>query len=139
MGILGLTWDPAFLRTRAGMTMAVESGVGVLGAVISIVLGNGFESFLYWSTFFISGMFLFTHVTSLTQVLEAKIPSIAKIHLGYLAAWSVMLAIACIYRFIFWNFISVMLSEICDIFLLLFIIFICFIDFLLGSFGCFFD
>merc|ERR1712106_1027663 len=106
MGILGLTWDPAFLRTRAGMTMAVESGVGVLGAVISIVLGNGFESFLYWSTFFISGMFLFTHVTSLTQVLEAKIPSIAKILLGYLAAWSVMLAIACIYRFIFWNFIS---------------------------------
>merc|ERR1712212_966326 len=86
MGVLGLTWDPSFLRTRAGMTMAVESGVGALGAVISIVLGNGLESFLYWSTFIISGMFLFTHITSLTQVLESKIPPIAKIHLGYLAS-----------------------------------------------------
>ena len=39
----------------------------------------GLESFLYWSTFIISGMFLFTHITSLTQVLESKIPPIAKI------------------------------------------------------------
>merc|ERR1719187_2322974 len=87
--------------------MAVQSGVGGLGAIISIVLGNGLEAFLYWSTFFISGLFLFTHITSLTQVLESKIPSIAKIHLGYLAGWSVMLGIACIYRFVFWNLISI--------------------------------
>eukprot|EP00092_Neocalanus_flemingeri_P044099 GFUD01048774.1.p1 GENE.GFUD01048774.1~~GFUD01048774.1.p1 ORF type:complete len:166 (+),score=29.76 GFUD01048774.1:57-500(+) len=105
--VFGLTWDPTFLKTRAGMTMTVESAVGLLGAVISIVLGNGFESFIYWSTFFISGFFLFTHVTNLTQVLESKVPAIAKIHLGYLAIWTVMLAIACIYRFVAWNFISI--------------------------------
>ena len=69
-------------------------GVGLIGAFVSIVLGNGkdrrkecrslfsfsgFESFLYWSSFFISGTFLFTHITSLTQVLETKVPALAKI------------------------------------------------------------
>ena len=40
---------------------------------------SGFESFLYWFAFFISGFFLLTHVTNLTQTLESKVPAIAKI------------------------------------------------------------
>eukprot|EP00092_Neocalanus_flemingeri_P034090 GFUD01037072.1.p1 GENE.GFUD01037072.1~~GFUD01037072.1.p1 ORF type:complete len:172 (-),score=26.71 GFUD01037072.1:106-561(-) len=107
MGMMGLAWDTTFLKTRAGMTMTVESGVGLLGAVISIVLGNGLESFIYCSTFFISGFFLFTNVTNLTKTLEAKGPSLPKIHLGYLVIWTLMLAIACIYRFFIWNLISI--------------------------------
>ena len=76
---MGLTWDPAFLRTRAGITLALESGVGLLGALIGFVLANGFESFLMWGAFFASGFFLFTHVTNLTQSLESRFPYLAKI------------------------------------------------------------
>lgn len=79
MPIMGLTWDPAFLRTRAGITLALESGVGLLGALIGFVLANGFESFLMWGAFFASGFFLFTHVTNLTQSLESRFPYLAKI------------------------------------------------------------
>ena len=79
MPILGLTWDPAFLRTRAGMTLALESGVGLLGALVGFVLANGFESFLMWGAFFASGFFLFTHVTNLTQSLESRFPYLVKI------------------------------------------------------------
>ena len=74
----------------------VFQGVGLLGAVISIVLGNselsghgfslfacfvnlGFESFIYWSAFFISGFFLFTHMANLTQTMESRLPALAKI------------------------------------------------------------
>ena len=128
MPILGLTWDPAFLRTRAGMTLALESGVGLLGALVGFVLANGFESFLMWGAFFASGFFLFTHVTNLTQSLESRFPYLVKIvslnvtlknhlpitaftpqHLAYMAAWSVGLAIMCVYRLIpgFWSLMSV--------------------------------
>merc|ERR1711915_298055 len=86
---------------------AIQSGAGLAGAILAIFLGNGFESFLYWFAFFISGFFLLTHVTNLTQTLESKVPAIAKIHLFYLAAWCVMLALDVIYRFVVWNLISI--------------------------------
>ena len=95
----------------------------------------GLESFLYWSTFIISGMFLFTHITSLTQVLESKIPPIAKIvslkSQNYLyvkssyvsAPWvpgNLVVHVGhCLH-------LQVHLLEL-------------HLDFLLGSFGCFFD
>ena len=95
----------------------------------------GLESFLYWSTFIISGMFLFTHITSLTQVLESKIPPIAKIvslksqkylHVkpSYVSApWvpgNLVVHVGhCLH-------LQVNLLEL-------------HLDFLLGSFGCFFD
>ena len=79
MPVLGLTWDPSFLRTRAGMTLALESGVGLLGALVGFALANGFESFLMWGAFFASGFFLFTHVTNLTQSLESRFPLLIKI------------------------------------------------------------
>ena len=79
MPLLGLTWDPTFLRTRAGMSLALESGVGLVGALIGFVFANGFESFLMWGAFFASGFFLFTHVTNLTQSLESRFPFLAKV------------------------------------------------------------
>ena len=77
--VLGLTWDPDFVRTKSGMIMITESAVGLLGGVVGFVLANGLESFLYWSSFVISGIFVFTHVTNLTPSLESKLPALAKI------------------------------------------------------------
>lgn len=103
MAIMGLTWDPAFIRTRAGMTLAVEALVGLVAGLFGFVFGIGFESFLYWGAAIISGFFLFTHVTNLTQSLESKFPWIMKVHLAYMAAWVLGLAIMCIYRFVAWS------------------------------------
>ena len=40
---------------------------------------SGLESFLFWTTAIISGVFLFTHITNLTQMLEAKFPFLMKL------------------------------------------------------------
>ena len=61
------------------MSLALESGVGLVGALIGFVFANGFESFLMWGAFFASGFFLFTHVTNLTQSLESRFPFLAKV------------------------------------------------------------
>jgi len=100
---LGLTWDPTFLHTRAGLTLAGEAVVGLVGALVGFLFANGLESFLCWGAFFISGLFLGTHVTNLTQSLESRIPAMAKIHLTYIAVWSFLLSILCIYRFVAWS------------------------------------
>jgi len=90
---MGLTWDTAFLRTVPGMAMSAEVVLGGVGGVIGIILASGFESFIFWTTVIISGIFLFTHVTNLTQTAEAMFPFFAKMHLGYLGIWTGMLLI----------------------------------------------
>ena len=133
MPLLGLTWDPTFLRTRAGMSLALESGVGLVGALIGFVFANGFESFLMWGAFFASGFFLFTHVTNLTQSLESRFPFLAKVvrflcfctlysfilnylfysvlqHLVYMAAWCLGVGIMAIYRCVIWSIMGVRLQ-----------------------------
>lgn len=79
MATMGLTWDPSFLRTRAGMTLVGESLVGLVGALFTFIFGNAFEGFLFWGAFFTSGFFLGTHVTNLTQSLESRFPAVTKI------------------------------------------------------------
>merc|ERR1719339_698174 len=96
-----------YVAIQAVLSLALESGVGLLGALIGFVLANGFESFLMWGAFFASGFFLFTHVTNLTQSLESRFPYLAKIHLAYMAAWCLGLAIMCIYRFIIWSLMAI--------------------------------
>jgi len=83
----------SFVKTVPGMAMAAEVILGLGGGVLGIILASGFESFLFWTTAIISGVFLFTHITNLTQMLEAKFPFLMKLHLIYLCAWSVLLAI----------------------------------------------
>jgi len=114
MAMFGLTWNPDFMRSRAGMTMVAQVIVGAAGGVLSLlpiplIGGNSYESFIFWTSFFISGFFLLTHMTNLTQSLESKVPQLRNIHLLYLAAWSVMIVIAVIYRFVVWNLISICL------------------------------
>ena len=79
MAIMGLTWDPTFIRTRAGMTLAVEAVVGLVAGLFGFIFGNGVEGVLFWGAAIISGAFLFTHVTNLTQSLESKFPQIMKV------------------------------------------------------------
>jgi len=75
------------------MVMASEVVIGLVGGVIGLVLASGFESFLFWTTVIISGLFLFTHVTNLTQSLESKFPILIKVHLYYLCIWTSLLLI----------------------------------------------
>jgi hypothetical protein len=77
--VMGLTWDPAFLRTRSGMILALESLVGIVGALIGFVFANGFESIQLWGAIIVSRFFLFTHVTNLTQSLESRFHHLTKI------------------------------------------------------------
>ena len=39
---------------------------------------SAFEQFIFWGVLCITGLLLFTHVTNLTNVVEAKIPYLAK-------------------------------------------------------------
>ena len=75
MGFLNLlTWDTKFIKTRAGITMTTQCVGGLVGGIFALLLSgtNGFESFLLWGAFFGSGFFLFTHITNMTQALEAR-------------------------------------------------------------------
>ena len=64
--------------------MIIQVGVGAVGGVLSLlplplIGGNGFEEFIFWTSFFVSGFFLLTHITNLTQSLESKIPQLRNI------------------------------------------------------------
>ena len=72
MGFLNLMWDTKFIKTRPGMTMTTQCAFGGVGGLFGFVFATGFESFLLWGAFFGSGFFLFTHVTNMTQALEAR-------------------------------------------------------------------
>ena len=72
MGFLNLMWDTKFIKTRPGMTMTTQCVGGFVGGLFGFVWAYGFESFLLWGAFFGSGLFLFTHVTNMTQALEAR-------------------------------------------------------------------
>jgi len=99
---MGLTWDTNFIRTMPGMAMSAEVVLGLVGGVTGIILASGFESFLFWTTVIISGLFLFTHITNLTQMMEARFPILVKLHLIYLCVWAGLLTvdiIVCIVSF----------------------------------------
>ena len=72
MGFLNLMWDTKFIKTSPGMTMTTQCVGGFVGGLFGFVWAYGFESFLLWGAFFGSGLFLFTHVTNMTQALETR-------------------------------------------------------------------
>ena len=79
MGFLNLMWDTKFIKTRPGITMTSQCVFGFVGGLFGFALGCGFENFLLWGAFFGSGFFLFTHVTNMTQALEARFTKITTI------------------------------------------------------------
>ena len=73
-----LTWKPEYLRTHDGILMATQTGVGLLGGIVSASLSENtdIESFVYWMTFFVSGIFLLSYCSSIIEILKEKIPKI---------------------------------------------------------------
>ena len=73
-----LTWKPEYLKTTDGILMATQTGVGLLGGIVSASLDSNtdIESFVYWMTFFVSGIFLLSYCSSLIETVEEKIPKI---------------------------------------------------------------
>merc|ERR1719495_2434943 len=90
------------------MAMAAEVVIGLVGGVIGIVLASGLESFIFWTTVIISGLFLFTHVTNLTQTLESKFPILIKVHLYYLCIWTALLLLDLVICIIFFKLILIL-------------------------------
>ena len=58
--------------------MSIQTGLGLLGGLVSVGLATYIETFIYWMTFLVSGIFLLSYSSSLIKTLEEKIP---KIHL----------------------------------------------------------
>ena len=73
-----ITWNSEFLKTRDGILMSIQTGLGLLGGLVSVGLATYIETFIYWMTFLVSGIFLLSYSSSLIKTLEEKIP---KIHL----------------------------------------------------------
>ena len=73
-----LTWKTEYLRTKDGILMATQTGVGLLGGIVSVSLEDNtdIESFVYWMTFFVSGIFLLSYCSSLIETVKEKIPKI---------------------------------------------------------------
>merc|ERR1711988_1683337 len=103
----GITWNSQYLATRDGILMSVQVGTGLLGGLVAAGPGTQLEAFIYWMTFLVSGIFLISFSSSLIQTLEEKIPYFYKIHFFYLCIWSLFLIIDVLYRFIYWNIVSV--------------------------------
>ncbi|XP_023322253.1 uncharacterized protein LOC111696756 isoform X2 [Eurytemora carolleeae] len=120
---MGLTWDLGFIKTMPGIAKASEVVVGVIGGITGIILASGFESFLFWTTVIISGTLLFTHITNLTPMIEAKFPFFMKLHLIYLGLWSALLVldlILCIigFKLILVVVIALLLAFLVDLFIM---------------------
>jgi len=94
--MLGLAWDPGYLRSFKGMAMLAQILVAGIGGIISLITGAGFEQFIFWSVFCISGVLLFAALTNITNILEAKIPYFGKLRLYYLLVWIVLTSICLI-------------------------------------------
>jgi len=94
--MLGLAWDTGFLRTFKGMAMSGQIVISLIGGVLSFITGAGFEKFIYCSVICITGLLLFTHVSNLTNLVEAKIPYLGKLRLFYLLIWIVLTVICLI-------------------------------------------
>ena len=47
MAIMGLTWDPTFIRTRAGMTLAVVAILGHFSKTLLLFFLPQIVNFLY--------------------------------------------------------------------------------------------
>ena len=71
-----LTWKPDYLRTNDGILMAIQTGVGLIGGIVASSTSSEIESFVYWMTFFVSGIFLLSYCSSLIETLQEKIPKI---------------------------------------------------------------
>ena len=120
-----LTWKLDYVKTNDGILMATQTGVGLIGGIVSASLpqNTDIESFVYWMTFFVSGIFLLSYCSSLIETVQEKIPQINTIvkliffyfktfkqplqQLFYLCIWSVFLFLNVIYRLIYCSVISV--------------------------------
>ena len=82
-----------------------------LAGLINIFHGMGwYGSFIFWSTFFISGFFLALRVFDVHAGLAAKFGWFVKAEFGYCAIWILLYIIATIYSFILFGAAMVSIS-----------------------------
>ena len=93
---MGLTWNPDFIKSAAGMAQAGQVAFSLIGGVVNIFGGSGLLGFAFWSTFFISGVLLLAHVCNMAQSIEAGFPYFTKVELLYAAVWGVIFLVGSI-------------------------------------------
>jgi len=92
-----------YLRTRNGIIQMIIVFLAFLGGIINILsasLSAPFLTFLFWSTFFISGALLLTNVFAVHSVIVAKITIFTKVEFGYKVIWALFYLIALIMSFV---------------------------------------
>ena len=108
---MGLTWNPDFIKTAAGMAQAGQVAFSLIGGIVNIFGGSGLLGFAFWSTFFISGVLLLAHICNMAQSIEAGFPYFSKVELVYAFAWGVIFLIGSILSTI--SFAIAVVSSLC--------------------------
>ena len=108
---MGLTWNPDFVKSPAGMAQAGQVVFAFVGGIVNIFSGDGLLGFAFWSTFFISGFLLLMHICNMAQSIEAGFPYFSKVELVYAFAWGVIFLIGSILSTI--SFAIAVVSSLC--------------------------
>jgi len=111
---MGLTWNPDFIKSPAGMAQAGQVVFALVGGIVNIFSGSGLLGFAFWSALFISGFLLLMHICNMAQSIEAGFPYFSKVELGYAAVWFLIFLISSIVCTVSFT-ISVLFSYVCTI------------------------
>ena len=93
---MGLTWNPDFVKSPAGMAQAGQVVFALIGGIVNIFGGSGLLGFAFWSALFISGFLLLMHICNMAQSIEAGFPYFSKVELGYALLWGVVFLVSSI-------------------------------------------
>ena len=111
---MGLTWNPDFVKSPAGMAQTGQVIFAFVGGIVNIFSGDGLLGFAFWSTLFISGFLLLMHICNMAQSIEAGFPYFSKVELGYAVIWGIVFIVASIIGTITFAF-SVLFAYVCTI------------------------
>jgi len=111
---MGLTWNPDFVKSPAGMAQAGQVVFALIGGIVNIFGGSGLLGFAFWSALFISGFLLLMHICNMAQSIEAGFPYFSKVELGYAVLWCVVFLISSITYTVLFT-ISVLFAYVCTI------------------------
>jgi hypothetical protein len=76
---MGLTWNPDFVKSAAGLAQAGQVVFAFVGGIVNIFGGTGLLGFAFWSTVFISGVLLLLHICNMAQSIESGFPYFTKV------------------------------------------------------------
>merc|ERR1712062_405857 len=96
--------DLSHIRTNEGLIELGQIVLSGIGGIFCLALnGNGFWSFVYWSTCIISSLFFAMNIFKMLPALEARFPLLSKVRLGYVGIWLILYLICALLSIISFN------------------------------------